>query len=623
MHTNIHMKTHWWIIPLLFVLLLGIWSVTTAPSPGSLSLDEGGLPSVRSGDSYSGSIAELRNADEKNGLVSANETRSHTLQKTPLNPDLVTYLTHGSQMQIQGEEEGSFGYIPGPIDLSYLDGIKVFTGHNSINAADSLPSSYSLRTLGRVTPVKNQGSCGSCWAFATMGSMESNLMPEETLDLSEDNLKTHKMWDWPQCQGGNAFISLAYFTRWNGPVYESDDPYTASTSAVLNLAPRRHAQEVLVIPNKPYPLTLVSDLDDIKQAVMNYGGVMTLMYATGDWYWYTGTSLPNHAVVIVGWDDSYHRAGYPSDGAFLMRNSWGSSWGDGGYFWASYYDKYIGTDNFVFSNAEPIDNYDHIYSYDPLGWNANVGYSSTTGWFSNVFTASGSQLIEGVGFICGEAGGSQLLHEDEIVSIAALPESPYEIYIYRGMTGGDPRSGTLVSSTSGTITVPGYHTIPVPPVTVSEGEIFTVVVKLTYPLSNFPIPIEDRIAGVTSAASSLAGQSYISYNGINWADLKTDPNFCPNANVCIKVYSADYTPLVADFSFWPTNGVAPLKVYFTDLSTGVTETTTYAWDFNGDGIIDTTNPDEVNFTYLTPGDFTVNLTLMNSVEAASSTKYLI
>lgn len=619
---RVYVKQKWGMISVTLILLTCIWSVTADTSPGGLAAPDGDLPSVRSGDSSSGSIAELYNEDEENRLMAVNEPGNTTLHKAPLNPDLVAYLAQGSQVQAQASEDGgSFGYIPGPVDLSYLDGIKIFTNENSIMAADTLPSSYSLRAEGRVTPVKNQGNCGSCWAFATMGSLESNMMPEETLDISEDNLKTHKLYDWPQCQGGNAFVSLAYFTRWNGPVYESDDPYTAGVSAVVDIAPRKHVQEVLIIPNKPYPLTLVSDLDDIKRAVRDYGGVMTLMYAGSDWYKYTGSSLPNHAVVIVGWDDSYHRSGYSPDGAFLMRNSWGASWGDGGYFWASYYDKYIGTDNFVFSNAEAVDNYDHIYSHDPLGWNGNIGYNSNTGWFSNVFTATGSQQIKGVGFICGEAGGSQLLRGSGEVHTAALPSSPYELYIYRGMTGGNPRSGTLVSQTSGTITVPGYHTIAVPPVTVSAGEVFTVVIKLTYPLSDVPIPIEDRITGVSTAASSLAGQSYISPNGVTWEDLKTG-TLCPNANVCIKVFSADYDPLVADFSFWPSTGLAPLKVYFTDTSLGTSESTSYAWDFTNDGIVDFTGPGPVNYTYQTIGDYTVNLTVIDPTATASSIKSL-
>ncbi|MBN1167488.1 MAG: PKD domain-containing protein [Methanospirillaceae archaeon] len=609
-------------IAILILIPAGTISATGDSPGGGLAPDTSGIPAVTGGEDYAGDLYYRYLAEKEEGQEITGVAGSGTLHKTPINPHLIAYLAGASDIHAQeGPEEGSFGYIPGPVDLSYLDGIKLFSSPGSVIASDSLPSGFSLRTEGRVTSVKNQGSCGSCWAFATMGSMESNLMPEETLDLSEDNLKTHKLYDWAQCQGGNAFISLAYFTRWNGPVYESDDPYTAGASAVLTLPPRRHVQEVLVIPNKPYPLTNVADLDDIKKAVMDYGGVMTLMYATGDWYWYTGSSLPNHAVVIVGWDDSYHRSGYSSDGAFLMRNSWGSSWGDGGYFWASYYDKYIGTDNFVFSNAEPVENYDNIYSHDPLGWTGNIGYQSHTGWFSNVFTATGSQQIKGVGFICGEAGGSQLLQEEGEIRVAALPESPYEIFIYRGCTTGNPRSGTLVSQTSGTITVPGYHTIPVPPVTVSAGETFSVVIRLTYPLSTEPIPVEDRISGVTSAASSLAGQSYISPDGAVWTDLKST-SLCPHANVCIKAYSEDYTPILADFLFWPAQGVAPLKVYFVDTSSGVSPGASYQWDLDGDGITDYTGSGQVNYTYLSPGEYTVNLTISSLDETVSVTKSL-
>src|SRR5438046_2979426 len=113
---------------------------------------------------------------------------------------------------------------------------------------------------------------------------------------------------------------------------------------------------------------------------MNIGAVMTSMYfssdsgcynATTHAYYYTGSGI-NHAVDIVGWDDNYPAANFkktpPGPGAFLARNSWGPDWGEGGYFYVSYYDSKFGSDNAIFCGVTSPTRYRQIYQYDPLGW---------------------------------------------------------------------------------------------------------------------------------------------------------------------------------------------------------------------------------------------------------------
>ena len=108
----------------------------------------------------------------------------------PLNPDFLEYL---QRLQTSGGQriaaEGyPLGVIPPPLDLSHLRGQPVFQAYELA----SIPSSYDLRSLGRVTPVKDEDGCGACWAFATYGSLEANLLnlpSPETWDFSENNLK--------------------------------------------------------------------------------------------------------------------------------------------------------------------------------------------------------------------------------------------------------------------------------------------------------------------------------------------------------------------------------------------------------------------------------------------------
>ena len=108
-----------------------------------------------------------------------------TLQMAPVNPAFTDFMLHipavqRAASQFQSQSNG-MGYFPSPVNRSHLKGVTRVAKTATIQSTTSLPSSYDLRTLGRVTPVRNQGGCGSCWAFGTMASLESALMPTEKI----------------------------------------------------------------------------------------------------------------------------------------------------------------------------------------------------------------------------------------------------------------------------------------------------------------------------------------------------------------------------------------------------------------------------------------------------------
>ena len=445
--------------------------------------------------------------------------------KAPVNPQFLKYIDNLKKGKIkkQSIDGHGLGHIPPIVDLSHL------RGQTPLGKwpAHTLPSSYDLRTVGKVSPVKDQGPCGSCWAFATYGSMESNLLPSELWDFSENNLKNTHGFDWGHCDGGNGYISMAYLGRWDGPIKESDDPYNPFSSySPLGLTPQKHVQEVLMVPSGTNPL----DNDAIKQAIMTYGAVDTGMYwddtyfkeATNSYYFY-GSEYSNHDVTIVGWDDNYDKNNFtptpPGNGAFIIKNSWGDSWGDNGYFYASYYDTVLGKENynFVFNNMEPTTNYSQVYEYDKFGWVDSYGYSTPTAWFANVFTATSNDSLKAVSFYTPSSNSS------------------YTIYVYTNVTTV-PNSGTLAMQKSGTIPYAGYHTVPLDSggVPLTTGTKFSVIVQLTTPGYNYPIPVEYPYPGYCSAARAQSGQSYISSNGTTWTDFTTAE---PNGNVCIKAFA--------------------------------------------------------------------------------------
>lgn len=450
------------------------------------------------------------------------------LRLSPENPNFTQHQLQGALQQKLTAEGNSFGYIPGPLDLSHMKGATVPWRSKVVG----FPSQYDLRSQGKLTSVKDQGPCGSCWAFATYGSLESILLPSESLDFSENHLKNTHGFDWGFCDGGNAYMSTAYLARWSGPVYESDDPYNPNSgNSPSGLSPRKHMQGTLIIPDRAGP----SDNDNIKQAVMTYGAVDTTMFyddpyysATYYAYYYDGASSSNHAVAIVGWDDNFDKTKFspaaPGNGAFIIKNSWGMSWGEGGYFYISYYDSSVGAENFAFYDTESTSNYVQVYQYDPLGWVMSVGYSNTIGWLANIFTAHGDEALSAVSFYTASVGSS------------------YELYIYTNVTSG-PRTGTLAESKTGTISSMGYHTIALDsPVTITSGQKFSVVVKLTTPGYNYPIPVEYPYPGYASGATASAGQSYISSNGTSWSDLTT---IYGDTNVCVKAFTVSITETIS------------------------------------------------------------------------------
>lgn len=214
---------------------------------------------------------------------------------------------------------------------------------NQPNGQLGLPASYDWRAQGGVTAVRNQGGCGSCWAFATVGVMEAAILIRDgiTTDLSEQYLVSCNSNNW-SCSGG----WYAHDYHWNragkdggvGAVLESTRPYLAK-----NTACGTNIDHLYTVNNWYYvnPYVSVPDTAAIKQAILSYGPVSVAVYVNNAFQAYTGgvfngcsNGTVNHAVVLVGWNDA--------DQAWIMRNSWGPYWGEQGYMRIRYGCSQIG-----------------------------------------------------------------------------------------------------------------------------------------------------------------------------------------------------------------------------------------------------------------------------------------
>lgn len=431
------------------------------------------------------------------------------LQMEPVDTQYATYILK-SLGPFAGIDQGD--YVPSPV--SAISGSP--SGGSGLEGV-SPPSTYDLRTTGKLTPVRDQGAYGTCWAFAAVGSLESGLMPTDPENFSEDNMvlasgffsagmSAASLYNY----GGNFNMSTAYLARWAGPVYESDEPY-GTGHVVPGLVARRHVQNVDELPSRSGPL----DNDAIKAAVMEHGAVETSMFWTSSAYrssthayYYSGSGM-NHAVDIVGWDDSYSASNFAvhpaGAGAWIVRNSWGTWFGSGGYFYVSYYDGAFGSDgSVVVETAEPTTNYGSVLQYDTLGQTTSCGLGSPTAWMMNKFPITSASGLRAVAFY------------------ARTPGSTYEVYA---------GTGTLVQVTSGTLATAGYHTVVLPsPMVAVAGSTLSVAVKLTTPGSNYPIPVEAMYTGYSDQAVSSAGQSFVSSNGTSWSDI------AGFGNVCLKAF---------------------------------------------------------------------------------------
>ncbi|AKB75054.1 Cell surface protein [Methanosarcina lacustris Z-7289] len=538
------------------------------------------------------------------------------IEMAPLNPDFQEPGKSNPDETISSSDYGHVsgpGYIPSPVDLS---GLSRHSEKLLLRASGSeLPSTYDLRKEGKVTSVKDQGQTGSCWAFSSIAALESYILRKEgeTRDFSENNMKNllssaySEGFDRGPNDGGNAFMSMAYLARWSGPINESDDPFSeTSTYSPTGLSVQKHVQEVLILPDR----TGSQDNEVIKKALMDYGAVYSAMYWNSIYfqenshtYLYTGSSEANHGITIVGWNDSFDRNLFKQvpagDGAFIIKNSWGESWGEGGYFYISYYDTMFGyEENAVFTAAEQ-DNFDYNYQYDPLGWAGIIGYSGLTAWGGNVFSSGENEKLEAIGFYTTDL------------------DTAYEIYVYKNPINGPiNQEGNFVVKESGTCSFPGYHThLLNSPVDLSAGEKFSVVIKFSNPSSTYPLAIEMPLNSYyTSNAQANPGESYVSQYGLKWDDLTLISNFS-ETNLCIKAFTAGARP-EAEFSSNVTSWVSPLTVQFTDLSKNAFS---WEWDLNGDGTVDSTARNPV-YTYTSYGNYTVSLNVSNRNSFDSETK---
>ena len=450
---------------------------------------------------------------------------------------------------------------------------------------------FNLADYGLLSPVKNQGSMGSCWSFGVTSALESAFLKATNktvlLDISENNIQNSGLTYFnygiiDTVEGAATEVGISYMASWLGFTTSEDNTYDElrKISAIIDNQSKYKIYEGVILPARQN----VSDNQYLKDALVKYGAVsVTVHGAKGsqendynqDTYaaYYNEEEFGeggNHAVTLVGWNDTFSKSKFlttpPGDGAWIIKNSWGSDWGDKGYYYVSYYDHAFATDGSIAFIVDANHTYQKNYQYDIITFPKMANYTQEAS-YSNKFTSTGDDIITAVGTYFNKT------------------DANYQIKIYVNKE--------LIHTQSGTSTHPGYETIKLDKIVpVKDNDEFTV--EMT---TGNQVPLA-RV----SRQHYRENTSFIKV-GDNITDISKN-----NTVVCLKAYT------IADKSYMITtiNG-SVVQVQYFDQNGDKLAGTNVTIIVNGTEHNLTTNDEAIAVFNVTLPDGQYNVTVVNPI----------
>ena len=410
--------------------------------------------------------------------------------------------------------------------------------------------------------IKNQGTSSNCWAFSTTSHLE--IFAKKKLNLNQIYSPEHmtytnvrdlvqgtneKGYNRTIDSGGDFEMTSNYLANAYGPVLEldSNDRALLANNKDLTFVNSKISQfdvnNIIVNHNSSYKNGCEGIRNQLKDYIMEHGSVLVSTHMdtsaayynsnTGAYY-YNGEEAPNHAVLIVGWDDTYKTSNFStnpgSSGAWIVQNSYGSNWGNGGYYYISYEDVNTCYAQMVVSDVDK-EFEDNSYIYDKLGPSGYMGYQTKE---NNVVTKKYNYAYA-MNVFTKEKEKAELLKE---VRFASAGVGKYKIYYKAGNANGNSVYD-MTEVGSGNLTNRGYvtHKLDVP---VSMGRNvtdFSIVVYYYDMDTVVPIPISTSESSKFSYITLDKGKSFISLDGSSWGDLNSSSSVVQI--VSIKAYTED------------------------------------------------------------------------------------
>lgn len=433
---------------------------------------------------------------------------------------------------------------------------------NLLGSNDYSMDYFNLADSGKVLGVRDQAVSDDCWAFASLASLESNLLMNNIntgflstahLELmTQDSLYTPSFITFNRDfnSGGRMEFTTAYVLNYWGPVKESDMPFetvlnlidnntTVNQSDVTNKKAMVDVDDVFYLSNSQ-GICSNNTINTIKEYIVNYGALATSVYfnnayVNGKYYYYNGSELSNHAVAIVGWDDNVEVTSFNNratrKGAWIVKNSYGTSVGDGGYYYISYDDVNICTDAAGFYNAS-LDMSDEAYYYDDLGVNTILESPNNVNYLANYFTkkTSGEETIDKVTFATAIAG------------------MDYTVYYADNINGNLENWQELASGTTNHV---GYMSVDIDK-DIKVSDSYGIIVKFETDDTiddNFYVAIEGLTEDNFYSSYEITNNvSRISFDGKDWMALEMDLGGDLGINVATQFGIRLYTSVSEDTS---------------------------------------------------------------------------
>lgn len=372
---------------------------------------------------------------------------------------------------VENNEYEDYSYLvttPGYIEVTEDEFIENPI-NNTRTTYNTLPSNYGNNNKN----VYNQGTSPTCWAFAGTSLFEYIVDKESNTSATSFSVEhmIEKTSIVGNCgfvattkAGGNATMVATYFVSGYGPVLAENYPWGDNYNLIENYdfgkAEYRATDIRYIASNRNEDGTLDGNTNSIiKEAVYNNGAVYCSIYSDGRTqssnsnylgsdncsYYNYDVSGTNHGVLIVGWDDTWSKTNFKtepnSDGAWLVRNSWGANVGDNGYYWVSYEDISL-SPRITICGYEKMDEYQKIYNLDESGRSSDYISTYPQEGYINVFNIERNEKLTTVTFF-----------ESSLTAT-------YQIYYVPINSDGTPNvSEKIALSDEESIPYSGYHTV--------------------------------------------------------------------------------------------------------------------------------------------------------------------